>query len=100
MHAALAHPEKLHPSLWRGTQLARGIGKTVDTGYPAFSCELPGGGWPRSALIDLMLQQPGIGELRLLAPALAAIGSRPIALLEPPQGPNAHGLAHICLSPD
>jgi hypothetical protein len=33
--------------MWRGTQLARASSKTVDTGYPILSAELPGGGWPR-----------------------------------------------------
>ena len=38
----------IHPSLWRGTQLARSFGRVVDTGYAAMSAELPGGGWPVS----------------------------------------------------
>ncbi|MGF6766266.1 hypothetical protein P3T24_006612 [Paraburkholderia sp. GAS33] len=79
---------------------ARGVGRTVDTGYPALSRELPGGGWPRGALVELLLQQAGIGELRLLAPALASIALRPIALLQPPQDPNAHGLSYIGLRPE
>jgi hypothetical protein len=100
MSTALAHPEHIHPSLWLAAQLARGVGRTVDTGYPALSRELPGGGWPRGALVDLLLQQSGIGELRLLAPALASIAQRPIALLQPPQDPNAHGLSYIGLRPE
>jgi protein ImuA len=93
MTPVLASPEKIHPSLWRGTQLARGIGRTVDTGYPLLSVELPGGGWPCGALVELLIQQAGIGELRLLAPALAATG-RPVTLLQPPLDPNVQGLAH------
>jgi protein ImuA len=100
MPTALAHPEHIHPSLWRAAQLARGVGRTVDTGYATLSRELPGGGWPRGALVDLLLQQLGIGELRLLAPALVSLGPRPIALLQPPQDPNIHGLSYIGLRPE
>jgi protein ImuA len=96
MTLAPANLEQIHPSLWRGTQLARASGKTVDTGYPALSVELPGGGWPRGALVELLIQQPGIGEVRLLAPALAAT-SRPIVLLQPPHDPSVQGLAYAGL---
>src|ERR1700751_1297436 len=72
MSALIACPEDIHPSLWRASQLAHGRGRVVDTGYPALSRELPGGGWPLAALVDLLVQQPGIGELRLLRPALSA----------------------------
>ncbi len=87
-------------TLWRASQLAHARGRTVDTGYAALSAELPGGGWPLGALTELLVQQAGIGELRLLAPALAAPGRRPVALLEPPLTPNAFGLIHIGLPPD
>lgn len=62
---ASSAPEALHPSLWRASQLAQARGPVVETGYPALSAELPGGGWPVGALIDL-LGEPGCGELRLL----------------------------------
>src|ERR1700737_1651837 len=87
--------EDIHPSLWRASQLARGSARTVDTGYPTLSAELPGGGWPVGALVDLLVQQPGVGEIRLLKPALAALGRRPIALVQPPHIPNALALAYL-----
>jgi protein ImuA len=58
-----AHVESIHHALWRGTQLARGVGKTVDTGYAALSAEMPGGGWPIGVLVELLVQQPGVGAL-------------------------------------
>ncbi len=85
----------IHPSLWLGTQLGRAAGVTVETGYPMLSAQLPGGGWPRGALIEVMTQQSGIGELRLLAPALAKVGNRPIVILKPVQTPNGPGLAYV-----
>lgn len=92
------HPkrvEDIHPGLWRATQLGRANGVTVDTGYRALSQQLPGGGWPRGALVELLAQQTGIGELRLLAPALALVGARPIVMLNPAQTPNGLGLAYV-----
>ncbi len=46
MSALLKNVEDIHPALWRGSQLARAQGQTVDTGYAVLSAELPGGGWP------------------------------------------------------
>jgi len=100
MTALRQNIEDIHPALWRGTQLARAYGRTVDTGYPALSAELPGGGWPVGALIELLVQQPGVGEIRLLRPALVSVSKRPIALLAPPQMPNALGLRYLGLPPD
>jgi protein ImuA len=88
----------IHPSLWRGAQLARAQGRVVETGYPVLARELPGGGWPTGALIDLIVTQSGVGELRLLVPALAALAPRPVVLLQPPQTPNDLGLSHIGLA--
>jgi protein ImuA len=92
-------PESLHPSLWRASQLAHASARCVDTGHPTLSSQLPGGGWPTGTLIDLLLQQPGIGELRLLRPALAAAASRRIVLLQPPHAPQALALAALGLPP-
>jgi len=100
MTSPMPPPEAIHPSLWRASQLARGRGRVVDTGYPALSAELPGGGWPVGALVDLLVQQPGVGELRLLRPALSAAGSRPIAFVQPPHTPDGLGLSYIGLSLD
>ncbi|MBY4672284.1 translesion DNA synthesis-associated protein ImuA [Burkholderia multivorans] len=93
MQAALAHPETIHPALWRASQLARSSSRGVDTGHAELTAELPGGGWPAGALVELLTQQAGIGELRLLAPVLARSSGRPIMLIQPP-----HGLQPLALS--
>ncbi|TDY24573.1 protein ImuA [Paraburkholderia sp. BL6665CI2N2] len=100
MSSATVTTEEIHPSLWRASQLARGRGRVVETGYPALSAELPGGGGPVGALIDLMVQQAGVGELRLLRPALSAAGNRPVAFVRPPHTPDGLGLSYIGLSLD
>ena len=55
------------------------------TGFAALDAELPGGGWPAAGLTELLLREPGSGELRLLAPALRAWPARAGA------GPAARG---------
>lgn len=82
-------PEHIHPALWRATQLARPATRGVSTGYAALSAQLPGGGWPAGALIELLLPHAGIGEIRLLQPALAQLDrDHPIALVQPPHVPH------------
>jgi protein ImuA len=97
MTSAVSVPEAIHPSLWRASQLARVRGGTLDTGYAALSAELPGGGWPLGALVDLLVEQAGVGEIRLLRPALSGLGNRPIVLMQPPHIPNGLGLEYIGL---
>jgi protein ImuA len=100
MSALPGHPESIHPALWRATQLARAYGRTVDTGYPALSAQLPGAGWPVGTMIELLLQQAGIGEMRLLSPAFAAVAQkRSIALVAPQQIPHALGYAYMGIHP-
>ncbi|NHZ60728.1 translesion DNA synthesis-associated protein ImuA [Massilia genomosp. 1] len=95
----LAAPETLHPALWRASQLAHAGTRCVDSGHPTLSPQLPGGGWPSGCLVELLLQQSGIGELRLLRPALAKVAERRIVLLQPPHPPQALALAALGLSP-
>ncbi|RTZ48126.1 translesion DNA synthesis-associated protein ImuA [Candidimonas sp. SYP-B2681] len=89
MHATTSEPERIHPALWRASQLSRSPGHYIDTGYAAVSAELPGGGWPLGNLIDILIQQPGIGELQLLRPALLRLGERPVVFVHPPFLPQA-----------
>lgn len=95
---ALFDPPSLHPALWLASQLARGTTSCVDTGIPVLSGQLPGGGWPNGVLTELLLQQPGIGELRLLQPALSAL-KRPVVMLQPPYAPQTLALSALDLPP-
>src|ERR1044071_6445717 len=60
-----------HPSVWRGR--SRAAVETFPTGFAALDAGLPGGGWPRHGLIEILTPQPGIGELYLLLPVLARL---------------------------
>jgi protein ImuA len=96
---SIRSPEDLHPSLWRASQLAHSSTRCIATGHATLSAQLPGGGWPTGTLIDLLVQQCGIGELRLLRPALEKVAQRRIVLLQPPHAPQALALAAMGLAP-
>ena len=86
-------------NLWRGNQLAHARSRVVDCGDANLARELPGGGWPRGALTDLLVQQTGCGELRLLRPAFERLSSRPVAMLQPPHDLQPTALAWWGLDP-
>ena len=79
-----------HSLVWRGDQMARAE-DAVCTGFPELDRELPGGGWPKKALIELLHDVQGIGEIRLLLPALSRLARAggTIVLVAPPQVPYA-----------
>ena len=63
------------PHVWRGADWiqAEAHADARSTGFALLDQELPGQGWPRGQLVELLVDQPGIGELGLLLPALAAV---------------------------
>lgn len=79
----------------RGTELGRVAAPSVPSGFPALDAELPGGGWPASTLTEILPRHAGIGELRLLGPALArlACAGSCLAWIAPPHLPYAPALA-------
>lgn len=63
-----------NPGIWRGQVRAEDSGwKSLASGYPKLDRCLPGGGWPRYALTEILLDHYGTGELQLLMPALARL---------------------------
>ncbi len=83
-----------HPAVWRASQVALGQGRSIDTGFAGLSAELPGRGWPCGELVELMPACSGIGELRLLQPALASLPHPGcVALVQPPHTPQISGWA-------
>lgn len=99
---ALPPPESLHPALWYGHQLGRTAAAAVATGFATLDAQLPGLGWPRRALTELMLPHPGVGEIRLLAPSLAAAqrDGRLVMLFDPPAALSAWALTQLGLDMD
>ncbi|ABI56447.1 conserved hypothetical protein [Alkalilimnicola ehrlichii MLHE-1] len=83
-----------HPHIWRATgdpDASRGLA----TGFPALEAVLPGGGWPAGALTEILHDRTGVGELRLVLPALARLSraGRWVVLIAPPNLPYAPALA-------
>ncbi|MBA1149093.1 translesion DNA synthesis-associated protein ImuA [Ectothiorhodospiraceae bacterium WFHF3C12] len=86
------------PGIWRAAEVQQNTGmKHVSTGYSALDDNLPGNGWPQGALTELLHERAGIGELRLLIPALARLSreGRWIALIAPPYIPYAPALTGL-----
>jgi len=92
-------PETLHPALWLGHQLGRQAEQAVPSGFPSLDAQLPGGGWPRRVLTELLLPHPGVGEIRLLSGCLASIqrAGRLVMVFDPPQNLSAWALAQLGL---
>lgn len=92
------------PQLWRAESLAPLQRHCVPTGFETLDREL-GGGWPIPALIEILCDEHGIGELRLLLALLkhsVASGSpcRNVVLwLSPPFELHAIALAQYGLTP-
>ena len=63
------------PALWRGRHAAQQA--TWPTGFDALDGALPGGGWPCTGLVEILVPQPGLGEFRLWTPLLARLTSAP-----------------------
>ena len=98
--ASLSLPSSLAGLVWRGGAMASGCAGVTLSGYPPLDELLPGGGWPHRGLIELLLQQNGIGEMRLLLPALQRLSGQRIALLQPPHLPQLSGWRARGLPPE
>jgi len=83
------------PDLWRG----RGIAPAAPVGIPSRFAELdrqlPWGGWPRGALVEILSDGGPAGPFALVIPALAALSGegRWVLLIDPPYLPYAPALA-------
>ncbi|VVE73853.1 damage-inducible protein [Pandoraea captiosa] len=85
----------LPAGLWRASELAHCHRAGHATGFAELDAELPGAGWPHGAVTELLSEHPGIGEWRLLAPALRALtqAGKPVMVIGPPMLPYAPALA-------
>ena len=73
------------PELWRGRRPNQGQ-STVPTQHARLDACLPGGGWPLGAVSEVISCTPGLGEMSLLLPALAALAGQGqwVVLIDPP----------------
>lgn len=87
-----------HPRIWRGHERSVTPGSVISTGHERLDRVL-GGGWPLGSLCELLTDQPGLGEFRLLLPALGRLSRRSapegpsqLVLVNPPYIPYAPAL--------
>ncbi len=90
------------PCLWRGKDSGGTLFSGISTGYPDLDQVLPGKGWPRGAVIEVALQAVGIGELRLMLPAIRTLiaDRRFILMIDTPYRPYAPALRDAGLGLD
>ncbi len=90
------------PELWKASQLGRNTAPSVRSGFPELDAELPGNGWPRSTLIELLMNRPGVGELRFLMPVIQKMAweGKTVLLLSPPHEPFAPALQQYGIPPE
>lgn len=82
------------PYLWKGNRPACTTFDEITTGYKELDQALPGKGWPRGVVIELVLQTQGIGELQLMLPAIGTLiaQQRFIVMIDTPYIPYAPAL--------
>jgi hypothetical protein len=85
--------------VWRAGRRTGGP-KGIASGYPQFDRHLATEGWPAAALTEILVERPGVGELKLLMPALSALSQprndgehRWLMWIAPPHIPYAPALS-------
>ena len=95
---APAHDLLHRHDIWRARELhqrSAHLADGIDTGFKTLNDELVEGGWPSAGLVEFLSDVPGIGELRLLGPALKRLSrseERWLAWIHPPFVPYAPAL--------
>lgn len=93
-------PPAVARAVWRGDELGHRMAGTRPTGWAALDAELPAGGWPQQAVIEVLATQPAVLEWRLLAPALRPVveAGGQVVVIGPPRHPHLPGLQQVGLS--
>jgi len=83
-----------NPAIWRGGECAQEPA-ALPSGFPELDAVLPGHGWPGGTLTEILLAREGIGEIRLMLPALARLqaNGHDVVWIAPPHLPYAPALA-------
>jgi cell division inhibitor SulA/protein ImuA len=88
--------------VWRGDTLASLPESAIPSGHAELDAELPGGGWPRGCLTEILVDRGSVGEMSLLLPALARLSADGgwLALVAPPWLPHAPAWAAAGVVPE
>ncbi|EMP56536.1 hypothetical protein MSNKSG1_04356 [Marinobacter santoriniensis NKSG1] len=81
--------------VWQGHRHNKIATPSEPTGYQVLDNQLGGIGWPRGALSECLVDQPGIGEIHLLLPLMQRLTGtgKTVFWLNPPHTPYAPALA-------
>lgn len=87
-------PARVASMVWRGSEVGFVAADVVATGFTPLDAELPGGGWPRRSLTEILQPQPSLCEWRLLGHCLRSMveGGGELMLVSPPHAPHLPGL--------
>ena len=99
--SAILDPARF-PGVWRAGELDRAVPAGIPSGHAQLDAQLPGGGWPRGTLTEILHDGTGLGEVSLLFGALKAVAEedRAIAWINPPHLPYAPALARAGVALD
>ena len=88
----------MNTRVWRGRGAAASRA-VISSGFRDLDKHLPGGGWPKGAITEILVDGYGMGELALLMPAMATLTQpvptktkRWVAWISPPFVPYAPAL--------
>lgn len=86
--------------VWQAGQHSRLRQAAETTGFEALDRQLQDSGWPRGAITECLLDQPGIGELQLLLPLMRRqlAQGRTVFWINPPHTPYAPALERAGLN--
>jgi protein ImuA len=82
---------RLQQQLWQGEEVNPQDSSIVSSGHRMLDTALPGAGWMPGAITELLIEESGVGEIRLLARSLrdlTANKSRSVVFIAPPWQPN------------
>jgi len=87
--------------VWRGGELGSTVTEIIPTGWEVLDAQLPGGGWPRRSITEILAPQPAVIEWRLLGGAIRSVveARGQVVLVGPPKHPHLPGLIHEGASP-
>jgi len=90
-----------NPILWRGCDMAGRGDHGQPTGYPQLDDILPGRGWPRHAIVEIITPQWGMGELQVLVPLMREVVAQGkwILWISPPYLLNSPALLQAGIDP-
>lgn len=84
------------PGVWQGSAWADTLQRTRPSGHAALDAQLPGGGWPQGAMVEVLQPLHAVREWPLVLPGLAQAISEGAAgrvvLVAPPYEPFAPAL--------